>query len=143
MLAHLYYAVGTLVGHKPPDVGDGKVETLSVGGRSVGNACKGCLYLLENVRVAQRAPGYHNAVAAGVIPHRYGGAAARHVAVAYYRDREGCLGLSYNLPVRSARVHLLPGAPVYGHERRAGGLRHAGKVHTVDVAAVPALAEFY
>ena len=102
MLAHLYYAVGTLVGHKPPDVGDGKVETLSVGGRSVGNACKGCLYLLENVRVAQRAPGYHNAVAAGVIPHRYGGAAARHVAVAYYRDREGGLGLGYNLPVRSA-----------------------------------------
>ena len=102
MLAHLYYAVGTLVGHKPFYMGYGQVETLSVGGRSVGNACKGCLYLLENVRVAQRAPGYHNAVAAGVIPQGHGGAAARHVAVAYYRDREGCLGLGYNLPVRSA-----------------------------------------
>ena len=32
---------------------------------------------------------------------------------------------------------------MYGHKGCAGGLGYAGKIHTVDVAAVPALAEFH
>ena len=67
----------------------------------------------------------------------------KDVAVCDDGDRHGALDVVDDVPVGTAAVHLHARASVHGDGGRASLLAHLRKGHGVDIAAVPALAEFY
>ena len=69
--------------------------------------------------------------------------AGKDVAVCDDGDRHGALDVADDVPVGTAGVHLHARASVHGDGGRARLLTHLRKGHGVDVAAVPAFAEFH
>ena len=69
--------------------------------------------------------------------------AGKDVAVCDDGDRYGAFDVADDVPVGTAGVHLHARASVHGDGGRANLLAHLRKGHGVDIAAVPAFAEFH
>ena len=98
---------------------------------------------LKQPRVAQCAPGDHHAVAVCLPYHAQRVLGAVDIAVAQHWHLYRILYPGDDLRVDARGVHLLPGAGVHRHQRRARLLAGFGALHGGDVVGVPALAHFY
>ena len=132
----------TAVGRERPDLTDGRIHPLAErrqrrfslsGDRGVG--------LREEPGVAEGAAADHAQVRAGVAQDVRGVRTGEDIAVGDDGDGDGCLDSADDVPVRPARVHLRPRAPVHRDRGGPGGFTDFGEFHRVDAAAVPAFAE--
>ena len=101
------------------------------------------LPLPEQPWIAEAAAAYHRKLTAGVAQDMRRVLGREDIAVCNDRDAHGLAHLADNVPVRAPGVHLRARPAVYGDSGCAAVLAHARKVHGVDAAVVPALAELH
>ena len=108
-----------------------------------GLARDGSVGLPEKPGVSEDAPADHTEVRAGILQDVGRVLPGEDIAVCGDGDLHRLLHFPDDVPVGPAGVHLHPGAAVDADGVRPGAFQSAGKVHGVDAAPVPALAEFH
>ena len=116
---------------------------LQVGLLGGGQPLDGGVHPLKQPRVAQRRPGDHHAVAAGLLHHGQSVLGGVDVAVAQHGNLHGLLHPADDVQINARGVHLLPGAGVDGHQHGARLLAGFGALHGRHMVGVPALAHFH
>ena len=97
----------------------------------------------EEPRVSEAAAPHHGERAAGIFQYVRRVLGLEDVAVCDHGDPDGVAHRADDVPVGAARVHLRPCPAVHGDGVRPRLLHRLRKVHGIDAAAVPALAEFH